>query len=67
MYHKTNSFQGLFNIEFQFFHAAVGTLCARTAVMGAYLNVKINAGDLKDEAFNRTPPVIKLSHKVLNK
>ncbi len=31
--------------------AAVGALCARTAVMGAYLNVKINAGDLKDEAF----------------
>lgn len=28
MFHKTNSFQGLFNIEFQFFHAAVGTLCA---------------------------------------
>ena len=31
--------------------AAVGALCARTAVMGAYLNVKINAGDLKDEEF----------------
>lgn len=31
--------------------AAVGALCARTAVMGAYLNVKINAGDLKDELF----------------
>lgn len=31
--------------------AAVGALCARTAVMGAYLNVKINAGDLKDEVF----------------
>lgn len=31
--------------------AAVGALCARTAVMGAYLNVKINAGDLKDEKF----------------
>jgi glutamate formiminotransferase/formiminotetrahydrofolate cyclodeaminase len=31
--------------------AAVGALCARTAVMGAYLNVKINTGDLKDEVF----------------
>ncbi|UTW66564.1 glutamate formimidoyltransferase [bacterium SCSIO 12643] len=30
---------------------AVGALCARTAVMGAYLNVKINAADLKDETF----------------
>lgn len=30
---------------------AVGALCARTAVMGAYLNVKINTGDLKDEEF----------------
>lgn len=31
--------------------AAVGALCARTAIMGAYLNVKINAADLKDETF----------------
>jgi glutamate formiminotransferase/formiminotetrahydrofolate cyclodeaminase len=31
--------------------AAVGTLCARTAVMGAFLNVKINAAGLKDEFF----------------
>ncbi len=31
--------------------AGVGALCARTAVMGAYLNVKINASQLKDEAF----------------
>ena len=31
--------------------AAVGALCARTAVMGAYLNVKINTADLKDETF----------------
>ncbi|MDD5508635.1 MAG: glutamate formimidoyltransferase [Bacteroidales bacterium] len=29
----------------------VGTLCARTAVMGAYLNVKINASGLDDRAF----------------
>ncbi len=31
--------------------AAVGALCARTAVMGAFLNVKINAAGLKDEFF----------------
>jgi glutamate formiminotransferase/formiminotetrahydrofolate cyclodeaminase len=31
--------------------AGVGALCARTAVMGAYLNVKINAAQLADEAF----------------
>ena len=31
--------------------AGVGALCARTAVMGAHLNVKINAGGLKDKAF----------------
>ena len=29
----------------------VGALCARTAVMGAYLNVKINAGGLDDKKF----------------
>jgi glutamate formiminotransferase/formiminotetrahydrofolate cyclodeaminase len=29
----------------------VGALCARTAVMGAYLNVKINASSLDDKAF----------------
>lgn len=31
--------------------AGVGALCARSAVMGAYLNVRINAGGLKDKAF----------------
>jgi glutamate formiminotransferase/formiminotetrahydrofolate cyclodeaminase len=31
--------------------AAVGILCARTAVLGAYFNVKINAKDLKDRTF----------------
>ena len=31
--------------------AAVGALCARTAVHGAYLNVKVNCGDLKDKKF----------------
>jgi glutamate formiminotransferase/formiminotetrahydrofolate cyclodeaminase len=30
--------------------AGVGALCARTAVMGAYLNVKINAAQLKGDA-----------------
>ncbi|MEY4927014.1 MAG: glutamate formimidoyltransferase [Bacteroidota bacterium] len=31
--------------------AGVGALCARAAVYGAYLNVKINAKDLDDKAF----------------
>lgn len=31
--------------------AAVGGLCARAAVRGAYLNVRINTGDLKDKDF----------------
>jgi len=31
--------------------AGVGALCARTAVRGALLNVKINAGGLEDKAF----------------
>ena len=31
--------------------AGVGALCARTAVIGAYLNVKINCGDCEDKAF----------------
>lgn len=31
--------------------AGVGALCARSAVMGAYLNVKINASGLKDKSF----------------
>ncbi|MDR1878417.1 MAG: glutamate formimidoyltransferase [Bacteroidales bacterium] len=31
--------------------AGVGILCARAAVLGAYLNVKINAGTLKDKDF----------------
>jgi len=30
--------------------AGVGALCARTAVMGAFLNVKINSADLTDKA-----------------
>ncbi len=31
--------------------AGVGLLCARTAVTGAYFNVRINAKDIKDKAF----------------
>lgn len=31
--------------------AGVGAICARSAVMGAYLNVKINAAGLKDRVF----------------
>jgi glutamate formiminotransferase/formiminotetrahydrofolate cyclodeaminase len=31
--------------------AGVGALCARSAVLGAYLNVRINASGLKDETY----------------
>jgi len=31
--------------------AAVGILCARTAVVGAYFNVRINARDITDQAY----------------
>jgi glutamate formiminotransferase/formiminotetrahydrofolate cyclodeaminase len=31
--------------------AGVGILCARTAVVGAYFNVRINAKDIKDKTF----------------
>jgi glutamate formiminotransferase/formiminotetrahydrofolate cyclodeaminase len=31
--------------------AGVGALCARTAVIGAFLNVKINCGDCQDKVF----------------
>jgi len=31
--------------------AAVGVLCARTAVLGAYFNVRINGKDIKDRVF----------------
>ena len=31
--------------------AGVGALCARSAVLGAFLNVRINASGLKDQAF----------------
>ncbi|MCK5338812.1 MAG: cyclodeaminase/cyclohydrolase family protein, partial [Bacteroidales bacterium] len=38
-------------IEASVSDAGVGGLCARTAVMGAYLNVKINADGVDDKAF----------------
>ena len=31
--------------------AGVGAICARSAVMGAYLNVRINSGELADKTF----------------
>jgi glutamate formiminotransferase/formiminotetrahydrofolate cyclodeaminase len=31
--------------------SAVGILCARAAVVGAYFNVRINAKDIKDRVF----------------
>jgi glutamate formiminotransferase/formiminotetrahydrofolate cyclodeaminase len=31
--------------------AGVGALCARTAVMGAFMNVRINAGGYDDKVF----------------
>jgi len=31
--------------------AGVGALCARTAVIGAFFNVRINAKDIKDREF----------------
>lgn len=34
--------------------AGVGALCARTAVIGAYFNVRINAKDIKDRRFADT-------------
>jgi glutamate formiminotransferase / formiminotetrahydrofolate cyclodeaminase len=33
--------------------AGVGALCTRSAVIGAYMNVRINAAELKDEAFKK--------------
>jgi len=42
--------------------AAVGALCARTAVVGAYFNVKINAKDLKDR--NYAEAIIKKAEKI---
>jgi glutamate formiminotransferase/formiminotetrahydrofolate cyclodeaminase len=33
--------------------AGVGSLCIRTAVLGAFMNVKVNMADLKDEAWKK--------------
>ncbi|MEE2931586.1 MAG: glutamate formimidoyltransferase [Bacteroidota bacterium] len=54
--------------------AGVGALCARTAVLGAFLNVKINCGDYKDKKFvedilkkgeNIIKKTTKLEHEIL--
>jgi len=45
--------------------AAVGALCARTAVIGAYFNVRINAKDIKDKTFVKN--ILEKSKKVYNK
>ena len=44
--------------------AGVGALCARSAVLGAYLNVKINVGDLKDEAYKKD--ILARAEKIAN-
>ena len=44
--------------------AGVGALCALTAVEGAFLNVKINAAGIKDEAF--TSSLLKKAEQVMN-
>ncbi|MCB0465339.1 MAG: cyclodeaminase/cyclohydrolase family protein, partial [Aequorivita sp.] len=41
---------------------AVGVLCARTAVIGAYFNVRINAKDIKDRKF--ADDIIKKAKKI---
>ena len=45
--------------------AGVGALCARSAVMGAFLNVKINAAGLTDKAF--TEKLISQGHVLEDK
>jgi len=45
--------------------AGVGMLCAKTAVVGAYFNVKINAKDLKDRKF--ADAILKKAETVYNK
>ncbi len=44
--------------------AAVGILCARTAVFGAYFNVRINAKDIKDKEF--TKDILAKAEKIYN-
>lgn len=45
--------------------AGVGALCARTAVLGAYFNVRINAKDLKDHHF--TQDILEKSRAIYEK
>lgn len=45
--------------------SAVGILCAKTAVTGAYFNVKINAKDIKDRVF--AEDIIKRSEAIYQK
>ena len=45
--------------------AGVGALCARTAVIGAYYNVRINAKDIKDKTF--AIKILKDAESVYNK
>ena len=45
--------------------AGVGALCALTAVKGAFMNVKINAGSYSDKAYVEN--VIKEGNDILNK
>jgi glutamate formiminotransferase/formiminotetrahydrofolate cyclodeaminase len=42
--------------------AGVGALCARSAVMGAFLNVKVNAAGLKDKSF--VEDILKRGHEI---
>lgn len=42
--------------------AGVGAICARTAVVGAYFNVRINAKDIKDRTFAEN--IIKKADKI---
>jgi len=45
--------------------SAVGILCAKTAVTGAYFNVKINAKDIKDRVF--AEDLLKRGEKIYQK
>jgi glutamate formiminotransferase/formiminotetrahydrofolate cyclodeaminase len=45
--------------------AGVGALCARTAVIGAYFNVRINAKDIKDRSF--ADDILKRAKDIYNK
>lgn len=45
--------------------AGVGALCARTAIRGAYMNVKINTADLEDKAF--VSEKLKAGQEILDK